>query len=95
MEQKHEHHHDHDEHGSELSEMALERGISPGLGDNARTDMRPDLGLVGLNDRGQRRRIDIAFFDEHGLERPDPQLHLMMRPRRYWHWVSSIASAIT
>ena len=38
--------------------------------------MRADLGLVGLDDRADRRRIDLAFLGQHGFQRAYAQLHL-------------------
>ena len=58
-----------------FQQRLLERRIGPGLGHRARTDMRPDFGLEGLDNRIERRRIDIALLGQHGLERPHPQLH--------------------
>ncbi|GAC1333629.1 MAG: hypothetical protein NVSMB26_15040 [Beijerinckiaceae bacterium] len=37
---------------------------------------RSDLGLVGLDDRVERGRIDEALGDEHGFKRADAQLDL-------------------
>src|SRR5262249_3469321 len=61
--------------GGIIEQRALERSITPGLGDDTRADMWSNLGLVRLDNGVQRRRIDIAFFREHGLKRPDSQLH--------------------
>ncbi len=38
--------------------------------------MRPDLRLVGLDDRIERRRIDVALLRQDGFEGADPKLHL-------------------
>ena len=48
-------------------------GIDPGLRDDARAVARTDLGLVGVDDRVERRPIDQAFLDEQRFERLDPQ----------------------
>ena len=62
--------------GRVLEQRLLERRIAPGLGDDARADMRADPGLVRLDDAVERRRIDIALLDQNGFERPHAQLHL-------------------
>ena len=38
--------------------------------------MRADLGLAGLDDPVERRRIDIALFGQDRFERAHPQLHV-------------------
>ncbi len=53
----------------------LEFGIDPSAGDEPATDVRPDPGLVRLDDLVQRRRIDIALFGQDGFERPHPHIH--------------------
>ena len=57
-----------------LSSRALEFRIGPGLGDDPRAVVRADLGLVGLDQDVERRRIDVALFDQQRLERAHPQL---------------------
>ena len=52
----------------------LELGIDPGLGDDAGAVVRADLGLVGLDDGVERRRIDIALLGQDGLQRADAEL---------------------
>ena len=54
----------------------LERGIGPGLGDNLRAVVRPDLGFIGLDDGIERGRIDIALFGQDGFERAHAQFGL-------------------
>ena len=58
-----------------LEQRLLERRIAPGLGDDAGAVMRADLGLIGLDDGVERRRIDIALLGQHGFERAHAQLH--------------------
>ena len=62
--------------GGVLEQRLLEGRIAPGPGDDARADMRADLGLVGLDDAVERGRVDIAFLGQHGFERADARLHL-------------------
>jgi hypothetical protein len=38
-------------------------------------DLRAHLGLVGFDDGVESGRIDIAFFGQHGFQRPHAQLH--------------------
>src|SRR5207247_2107958 len=38
--------------------------------------VRPDLGLVGLDDCIERRGLDVAFLGQDGLQRAHAQLHL-------------------
>ncbi len=59
-----------------VQQRLLEGRIGPGLGDDLRAVARADLGLVGLDDGIERRRIDIALFGQDGLERAHPQLGL-------------------
>ena len=47
--------------------------IAPGARDDAGAVARPDLVLVGLDDRVERRRIDIALFDQQRFERAHAQ----------------------
>ena len=37
--------------------------------------VRPDLGLVGLDQRVERGRVDVPAGDQRALERSDPDLH--------------------
>ena len=37
------------------------------------TDMRADLGFIGLDDRVQRRRVGIALLNQDGLKGANPQ----------------------
>ncbi len=53
-------------------EAALELRIGPGLGDDAGADMRPDLGLVGVDDEVERLGIDIALLGQDRLRGPAP-----------------------
>ena len=48
-------------------------GIAPGFGDDAGAVARADLGFIGLDQRVQRRGIDIALFDEERFQRLHPQ----------------------
>jgi hypothetical protein len=61
--------------GGVVEQRPLECGIGPGFGYDARADMRAHLGLVGLDDGVEGGRIDIAFFGQHGFQRPHAQLH--------------------
>src|SRR3979411_2930164 len=65
-----------DRGGSVLQQTALEVGIGPGLGDDARAVVRADLGLIGLDDEVERLGVDVTLLGQDGLERPHPQLHL-------------------
>ena len=65
-----------DRRGRIVEQRLLEAGIAPGPGDDLRADVRADLGLVGLDDRVERGRIDIALLDQDRLERAHPKLHL-------------------
>ena len=58
-----------------FEQRLAECGIGPGPRHDLRADMRPDLRLVGLDDRIERRRIDVALFRQDRFERPDPELH--------------------
>ncbi len=51
-------------------------GIAPGLGDDARAVPRPDLGLIGLRDRIDRRGIEVALLDQDGFQRLHPERDL-------------------
>ena len=62
--------------GAVLQQAALEVGIGPGLGDDARAVVRADLGLVGLDDEIERLGVDVALLGQDGFERAHPQLHL-------------------
>src|SRR5262249_46280407 len=57
-------------------ERCLEHGIVPGLGDRVSPDMRTDSGLVGLDDLIESGGLDISLFNENGLERAYPEIHL-------------------
>ncbi len=59
-----------------VEQAALEVRIGPGLGDDAGADMRPDLGLVGIDDEVERLGIDIALLGQDRLQRADAELHL-------------------
>ena len=50
--------------------------IAPGLGDHMRAVARADLGLVGLDQEVERRRVDIALLGQHRFERAHAQLGL-------------------
>ena len=65
-----------DRRGRVGDEAVLELRIGPGLGDNAGADMRPDPGLVGLDDEIERLGIDITLLRQDRLQRPHPKLHL-------------------
>src|SRR5262249_13375911 len=62
--------------GAVGEQTALELGIGPGFGNDARAVVRADLGLIGLDDEIERLGVDIALFAQNGLERAHPQLHL-------------------
>jgi hypothetical protein len=48
--------------------------IGPGLGHHAGAVARADLLLVGLDQKVERGRIDIALFGQHGFQRAHAQL---------------------
>ena len=50
--------------------------IDPGFRDHLGPVPRPDLDLVGLDERIDRRRIDIAFLDQDRFECAHAQLDL-------------------
>jgi hypothetical protein len=58
-------------------EAALEIGIGPRLGDDAGADVRPDPGLIGVDDEIERLGIDIALLGQDRFEGADPELHLV------------------
>ena len=58
------------------SSACLVGRIGPGLGDRHGAVVRPDPGLVGLDNGVERLRIDIALLGQDGLERAHPQLRL-------------------
>src|SRR5512142_777718 len=62
--------------GRVFEKALLEPRVAPGLGADARPDMRPDLGLERLDDAVERGGIDIAFLGQHGLERANAGLLL-------------------
>ena len=59
-----------------FEQRLLERRIVPGLGDDTRAVVGPDLGLVGLDDGVERGRIDVALLGQHRLQRAHAQLRL-------------------
>ena len=59
-----------------LQQRLAEGGIGPGPGDDGCAVARADLGLVGLDDGIERRRIDVAFLGQNGLQRADAALSL-------------------
>src|SRR5262249_45031899 len=62
--------------GTVVEQCALERRITPGLGDHVRAGVRTDLGLIGVDDDIERGRIDIALLGQDGLQRAYAQLYL-------------------
>src|SRR5262245_35421455 len=62
--------------GAVVEQRPLERGIAPGLGNDARAGVGADLGLVGLDDEIERSRIDIALLGQDRLQRAHAQLRL-------------------
>ena len=62
--------------GGVREQRLLERRIGPGLGDDDRAVARADLGLVGLDDGVERRRVDVALLGQHGFERAHAKLRL-------------------
>ena len=65
-----------DRGGGVLQERLLESGIGPRLGDDTGAVARPDLGLVGLDDGVERRRVDVALLGQDGFQRAHAQLRL-------------------
>src|SRR4051794_35832340 len=59
-----------------LQQRRLERGISPGLGDDARAVLRTDPGLIGLDDGVEGCWLDIALFGQNRFQRANAQLGL-------------------
>ena len=57
-------------------ESLLKFLIDPRLGYNAGPIARADFFLVGLDQKIERSRIDIALLGENTLKRADTQLHL-------------------
>jgi hypothetical protein len=53
--------------GAVLEEARLEVGIAPGMRHDMRAVARPDLHLIGLDDRVERGGVDQALLDEHSL----------------------------
>ena len=62
--------------GAVVEQRPLERGIAPGLGNDARAGVGADLGLVGFNDEIERRRIDVALLGQDRFQRSHAQLRL-------------------
>ncbi len=50
--------------------------IAPGFRHHMGTVARPDLGLVGLDQKVESGRVHIAFLGQNGFERADAQLRL-------------------
>jgi hypothetical protein len=95
MNQKHEHHHDHDEHGSELSEMQLRvRALETVLTEKGYVDPAALDAIIEAYETKVGPHIG-ALSPRPGVILRSSARCLMMRPKRCWHWVSSIASAIT
>ena len=65
-----------DRRGGVLQQRLPESGIGPRLGDDERTVARPDLGLVGLDDGIERRRIDVALLGQDRFQGAHAQLRL-------------------
>jgi hypothetical protein len=57
-------------------EPLLEFRVRPRFRHDARPDMGPDPGFVGVDDDIERLRVDVALFGQDRLKRADPQLHL-------------------
>jgi hypothetical protein len=55
-------------------QAALEVGIRPGLCHHLGAVVRADACFIGLDDRVERRRIDVALFGQDGLERAHARL---------------------
>ena len=62
--------------GGVLQQRLPEGGIGPGPGDDGCAVARADLGLVGLDDGIECRRIDVAFLGQNGFQGTDPALRL-------------------
>ena len=79
--------------GGVFQQRLFERRIGPCLGDDLRAIVRADLGLIGLDDRVERGRVDIAFFAQDRFERAHAQLHLGQFRMRLavvrWSWSRS------
>jgi hypothetical protein len=57
-------------------ECRLERGIRPRASDDLRPHVRADLRLEVLDDLVEDRRVHVALFRQHRLQRPHPGLDL-------------------
>jgi hypothetical protein len=64
-----------DRFGRIRQQPLLEFRIDPGTGDDARPDMRANLGLDILDDLVERCGVDIALLGQDRLERLHPELH--------------------
>ena len=62
--------------GAVVEQRPFERGIAPGLGNDARAGVGADLGLVGLDDEIERSRIDVALLGQDRFQRAHAQLRL-------------------
>ena len=62
--------------GGVLEQGLAECRVGPGLGDDARAVVRPDLGLIGLDDGVERGGLDIALLSQDRFQRAHPDLHL-------------------
>src|SRR5437899_1022021 len=68
-----------DGRGRILQERLLEGGVAPRLCHHCRAIARADLGLIGLDDGIECRRVDIALFGQDGFECAYPELGLRQR----------------
>ena len=65
-----------DRRGGILQQRLPEGGIGPRPGDDEGAVARADLGLVGLDDGIERRRIDVALLGQDRFQGADAQLRL-------------------
>ena len=57
--------------GRICQEALPETCVCPGLGYDAGAIAWTDLDLIGFHNGVERRRVDVAFVDQYGFERPD------------------------
>ncbi len=58
------------------SSAFLNSGSVQALATTTRAVARADLGLVGLDDGVERRRVDVALLGQHGFQRAHAKLRL-------------------